>query len=277
MDVWGPHKVPTYDRKLYFVTIVDDYSRFTWVCLIQSKCEVVTVIKNFLAMIKTQFEATVKIVRSDNDSTEDLFASPPVVEETRHQPQAPIITTSPQSIQVPVNANGTTEVETPDMNLVTDHAECSDNHKSSDDLDPATVHAESDVQHEIPADTSANENPFPIILEPEVETSIEEARSEDVHSQLPSIEGQIKKSNQQGKGRPPVWLNDYITKAKAHTNTIYSIFDVLSYDHLSPAYQSFLNVFSVLTEPQSFKEAAHDPRWIETMDQEIRALEENHT
>nr|XP_009759202.1 PREDICTED: uncharacterized protein LOC104211777 [Nicotiana sylvestris] len=24
MDVWGPHKVPTYDRKLYFVTIVDD-------------------------------------------------------------------------------------------------------------------------------------------------------------------------------------------------------------------------------------------------------------
>lgn len=29
MDVWGPHKVPIYDRKLYFVTIVYDYNRFT--------------------------------------------------------------------------------------------------------------------------------------------------------------------------------------------------------------------------------------------------------
>lgn len=34
VDVWGPFKVPTYDRKLYFVTIVDDFSRYTWVCLI---------------------------------------------------------------------------------------------------------------------------------------------------------------------------------------------------------------------------------------------------
>ncbi|XP_019235589.1 PREDICTED: uncharacterized protein LOC109215923 [Nicotiana attenuata] len=203
----------------------------------------------------------------DSDCTEGLFASqPPVVEETRHQPQAPMITTPPQSIQVPVNANGTIEVETADMDLVTDHAECSDNHEASDNLDPAIVHVESDMHHEIPADDAANENLFPIILEPEVETSIEEAGSEDVHSQSPSIEGQTRKSNRQGKGRPPVWLKDYITKAKTHTNTI-----------LSPAYQSFLNVFSVLTEPQSFKEAAHDPRWIEAIDQEIRALEENHT
>nr|XP_016479471.1 PREDICTED: uncharacterized protein LOC107800758 [Nicotiana tabacum] len=215
---------------------------------------------------------------ADSDCTEDLFASqPPVVEETKHQPQAPIITTPPQNIQVPANANGTIEVETNDMDLVTDHAECSDNHETSDNLDSATVHAESDMHHEIPADASANENPFPIILEPEVETSIEEAGSEDVHSHPPSIEGQPRKSNRQEKGRPPVWLKDYITKAKTHINTAHSISNVLSYDHISPTYQSFLNVFSVLTEPQSFKEAAHDPRWIQAMDQEIRALEENHT
>lgn len=29
-DVWCPYKKPTYDRKYYFVTIVDDYSRYTW-------------------------------------------------------------------------------------------------------------------------------------------------------------------------------------------------------------------------------------------------------
>lgn len=35
-DVWGSNKVPTYDDKRYFVTIVDDYSRFTWLFLIHS-------------------------------------------------------------------------------------------------------------------------------------------------------------------------------------------------------------------------------------------------
>nr|XP_009759784.1 PREDICTED: uncharacterized protein LOC104212263 [Nicotiana sylvestris] len=40
--------------------------------------------------------------------------------------------------------------------------------------------------------------------------------------------------------------------------------------------ESYLSVFSVLNEPQSFKKAAYDPRWIEVMNQEIKALEENH-
>ena len=29
LDFWGPHKYPTYDRKHYFLTVVDDFSRFT--------------------------------------------------------------------------------------------------------------------------------------------------------------------------------------------------------------------------------------------------------
>ncbi|XP_019255174.1 PREDICTED: uncharacterized protein LOC109233765 [Nicotiana attenuata] len=68
LDVWGPYRKPTYDKRYYFVTIVDDYSRYTWVCLIQSKCEVIVVLKNFLALIKNQFDKTVKILRSDNGS-----------------------------------------------------------------------------------------------------------------------------------------------------------------------------------------------------------------
>ncbi|OIT26128.1 hypothetical protein A4A49_63786, partial [Nicotiana attenuata] len=77
--------------------------------------------------------------------------------------------------------------------------------------------------------------------------------------------------------KPSIWLKDYITTIKTHTNNPYSTSNVISYDNLSPAYQSYLSVFSVLTEPQSFKEAAHDPRWIEAMNQEIKALEENYT
>lgn len=66
MNVWGPHKHPTYYRKHYFLTIVDDYSRFTWVFLLQSKREVGVVLKDFFSMICNQFGCSVKTIRSDN-------------------------------------------------------------------------------------------------------------------------------------------------------------------------------------------------------------------
>uniref|UniRef100_A0A0V0GNR6 Putative ovule protein n=1 Tax=Solanum chacoense TaxID=4108 RepID=A0A0V0GNR6_SOLCH len=66
LDVWGPHKDPTYDRKHYFLTIVDDFSRFTWITLLQSKKDVVVVLKSFIAMICNQFDCSIKILRSDN-------------------------------------------------------------------------------------------------------------------------------------------------------------------------------------------------------------------
>lgn len=45
MDLWGPYKTPTLDRKHYFLTIVDDYSRFVWVHLLQLKSETIVAIK----------------------------------------------------------------------------------------------------------------------------------------------------------------------------------------------------------------------------------------
>ncbi|KAL2925632.1 Retrovirus-related Pol polyprotein from transposon RE2, partial [Bienertia sinuspersici] len=33
VDVWGPYRIPTYDNCTYFLTIVDDYTRYTWVHL----------------------------------------------------------------------------------------------------------------------------------------------------------------------------------------------------------------------------------------------------
>ncbi|KAL3373126.1 hypothetical protein AABB24_005224 [Solanum stoloniferum] len=64
--VWGPHRFPTYDGKHYFLTIVEDYSRFTWVLLLQSKKEVVVVLKNFISMVCNQFGVGIKNLRSDN-------------------------------------------------------------------------------------------------------------------------------------------------------------------------------------------------------------------
>lgn len=66
VDVWGPYRTPTYDKKQYFVTIIDDFSRFTWVCLIQCKTEVHIILKDFLIMVNTQFGVKVQTLRSDN-------------------------------------------------------------------------------------------------------------------------------------------------------------------------------------------------------------------
>ncbi|KAK4368752.1 hypothetical protein RND71_012544, partial [Anisodus tanguticus] len=55
VDVWGHYRRPTYDKIYYFVTIVDDCSRYTWLCLIHFKCEVIIVLRDYLTLIKNQF------------------------------------------------------------------------------------------------------------------------------------------------------------------------------------------------------------------------------
>ncbi|RVW77694.1 Retrovirus-related Pol polyprotein from transposon RE1 [Vitis vinifera] len=49
----------------YFVTFIDDFSRFTWVYFLWAKAEVFSVFKQFLALIETQFSANIKVLCSD--------------------------------------------------------------------------------------------------------------------------------------------------------------------------------------------------------------------
>ncbi|GKC84196.1 cysteine-rich receptor-like protein kinase 8, partial [Tanacetum coccineum] len=66
IDIWGPYKVPTDGQFRYFLTIVDDCSRGTWVYLLKHKSESFDALKAFIKFVSTQFEKQVKIVRSDN-------------------------------------------------------------------------------------------------------------------------------------------------------------------------------------------------------------------
>lgn len=66
IDVWGPFSVETVDGYKYFLTIVDDHSRATWVYLMRSKDEVLTVFPAFVAQVENQYNVRVKAVRSDN-------------------------------------------------------------------------------------------------------------------------------------------------------------------------------------------------------------------
>ncbi|XP_070046626.1 uncharacterized protein [Nicotiana tomentosiformis] len=69
VDVWGPYRVPTYDGKRYFLTIVDVHSRFTWLYMLPSKAEVIVILRNFFSMVKTIHSSTVKVLRTDNGKT----------------------------------------------------------------------------------------------------------------------------------------------------------------------------------------------------------------
>ncbi|KAI9178269.1 hypothetical protein LWI28_024501 [Acer negundo] len=65
-DIWGPYYVPSYNGFRYFLTLVDDCSRFTWIYLLKHKSDVASIIPNFLKMVETQLNAKIKVFRSDN-------------------------------------------------------------------------------------------------------------------------------------------------------------------------------------------------------------------
>ena len=66
IDIWGPCSKPSMHGHRYFLMIVDDYSRFTWIHLMHTKAETRHIIMNFIASIETQYNGKVKIIRSDN-------------------------------------------------------------------------------------------------------------------------------------------------------------------------------------------------------------------
>ena len=50
----------------FFLTVVDDFTRFTWVILLKSKSEVRNSIKFYVIFAENQFNTKVKFIRSDN-------------------------------------------------------------------------------------------------------------------------------------------------------------------------------------------------------------------
>ncbi|CAO2825263.1 unnamed protein product [Amaranthus hypochondriacus] len=66
IDIWGPYKVQTRGKHSFFLTVVDDHTRSTWVTLLQHKSQAFSTLLTFVNIAKTQFNSTVKTIRSDN-------------------------------------------------------------------------------------------------------------------------------------------------------------------------------------------------------------------
>ncbi|KAL2926280.1 Retrovirus-related Pol polyprotein from transposon RE2 [Bienertia sinuspersici] len=48
LDIWGPNAIKTYNGYTIFLTIVDDFTRFTWVHLLKFKSDAVSIMQDFL-------------------------------------------------------------------------------------------------------------------------------------------------------------------------------------------------------------------------------------
>lgn len=60
IDVWGPIRHATRTHCNSFITIVDDYSRFTWVFLIKHKSDFLHYFKQFYEFVLTRFNTKIK-------------------------------------------------------------------------------------------------------------------------------------------------------------------------------------------------------------------------
>ena len=64
-DVCGPMNIKAREGYLYFVTFIDDYSRYGYTYLLRHKSEVFGKFKEFKAEAETQLERSIKSLRSD--------------------------------------------------------------------------------------------------------------------------------------------------------------------------------------------------------------------
>ncbi|WVZ02380.1 hypothetical protein V8G54_023186 [Vigna mungo] len=66
MDIWGPCFTSSMHGHKFFLTIVDDDTRFTWIFPMTNKVETRQLIVNFIAFAENQFNSHVQIIRTDN-------------------------------------------------------------------------------------------------------------------------------------------------------------------------------------------------------------------
>ena len=65
-DVFGPMKVPSLGKSMYYVSFIDDFSRNTWIYFLKKKSEVFDRFKEFKALVENQIEKKIKVLRTDN-------------------------------------------------------------------------------------------------------------------------------------------------------------------------------------------------------------------
>ena len=59
-NIWGPFREVTFDGFKYFLTLVDDKSRFTWIYLLRNKSDCLFIVPQIFSYVENQFQTTIK-------------------------------------------------------------------------------------------------------------------------------------------------------------------------------------------------------------------------
>ncbi|WVY94711.1 hypothetical protein V8G54_033799 [Vigna mungo] len=73
IDIRGPCNILSMRGFKYFLTIVDDFSRYTWLIPMTDKSVVRKTIIDFITNIENQFSTTIKTIRTDNANLPTIF------------------------------------------------------------------------------------------------------------------------------------------------------------------------------------------------------------
>ena len=64
-DICGPFEASAFGREKYFITFIDDFSRYGYIYLLHEKSQSVDTLEVFINEVERQLERKVKILRSD--------------------------------------------------------------------------------------------------------------------------------------------------------------------------------------------------------------------
>jgi hypothetical protein len=86
-DVWGPSPVATKGGSRYYVSFIDDHTRYCWVYLMKHRSKFFEIYAAFRALIKTQHSAVIKCFRCDlgGEYTSSKFCQLLALDGTIHQ------------------------------------------------------------------------------------------------------------------------------------------------------------------------------------------------
>ena len=64
-DICGSFDASSFGREKYFITLIDDFSCYTYIYLLHEKSQVVEAFTMYITKVERQLERNVKIIRSD--------------------------------------------------------------------------------------------------------------------------------------------------------------------------------------------------------------------
>ena len=64
-DICGPFDVPSFGGEKYFITFIDDFSRYGFIYLLKEKSQAADALKVYVNEVERQLNRKVKIIRSD--------------------------------------------------------------------------------------------------------------------------------------------------------------------------------------------------------------------